>query len=353
MARRRRMTETIVGIFVLASLALLLVLVIFIGRQQNIFQESYQIHGYFKSVGGLQTGADVQLAGISVGHVKEINFARNNRVKVVLNINENQRERIREDSVANIQTFGLMGDRYVAVTVGSEDESVIPSGGTIETEEIIELADALEAARPTLENLENTMQNISNLTDRLASPESDVAGFLNNLKTITSDVREGKGTIGALVQRDDLYEKTTTVLDTTQQTMRNFEEASANVQQASTDLPVLIDDLRSSLVQLEQFSANAAAASAEVYNLIEASGGIMKDAEIVADNLRDASEDIKMATPRIPPLIESADEGVNEAKDVIEAAKKSWLIRGYFEKPLPDGPIAIGERDIARPEVTQ
>jgi hypothetical protein len=79
----------------------------------------------------------------------------------------------------------------------------------------------------------------------------------------------------------------------------------------------------------------------------------MDDARAVAGNLREASEDIKGVTPRLGPLIESADEGVGEAKEVFDAAKKSWLLRGSFEPPAPDGPIAVGGRDIAQPGVTK
>jgi phospholipid/cholesterol/gamma-HCH transport system substrate-binding protein len=353
MARRRRMTETIVGIFVLASVLLLLVLVVFIGRQQNIFQQRYEIDGYFNSVGGLQTGADVQLAGITVGHVKSIRFGTQNRVQVVMSITQNQRDRIRSDSVASIRTFGLMGDRYVAITVGSGDEPIIPPGGTIKTQETIELSDAVEAARPTLENIENTMQNISNLTDRLANPESDVATILKNVKVMTTNIREGQGTIGALVQRDDLYQKTVEILDSTKESMDNFKATTSNVQKASVDLPALMKNIGSSAQQIEGFSTKAAAAAAEIYQFVGDGGEIMGDAKTVVSNLKSASEDIKDATPKFGPLIESADSGVNDLKEVVDAAKKSWLIRGPVERPAPEGPIIVGERDVARPEVIQ
>lgn len=350
MARRKRMTETIVGLFVLASLFLLLVLVIFIGRRQNIFQQRYELHGFFNSVGGLQTGADVQLAGISVGYVRSVSFGPDSRVNVVLSVNANQMQRIRADSVASIKTMGLMGDRYVAITVGSSTEPIIPPDGTIKTQEIMELSDVLDSARPTLENLQNTMQNISDLTDQLASPESDVTATLKNVRVLTTDIREGKGTIGALMQRDDLYEKANGVLDTTRQTMENLKTASSNLQKASTDLPSVMENVRTSVEQMDAFATRAAVTATEIYQLVDDGQKVMDDAKAMASNLNSASEEIKRVTPRIGPLIESADEGVTEAKDVIEAAKGSWLLRGSFEPPAGGGPIVVGERDVARPE---
>lgn len=353
MARRRGMTETVVGIFVLASILLLLALVIFIGRQRNIFEGRYQINGFFNSVGGLQPGADVQLAGISVGHVKYISFGPDNRVKVVMSIAENQQQRVRADSVASIRTFGLMGDRYVAITVGTEKEPIIPPGGIIKTQEIIELADAIEAARPALDNVQNTIQNISNLTDRLASPDSDVATTLRNIKEMTTNIREGEGTIGALVQRDELYQKANDVLDSTKQTMENFQTVSKNIEGASSDLPLVMEDLKSSVDKIETFSVKASAAATEIYQLAGSGASVMDDAKAITGNLKEASEDIKQATPGLAPLVESADKGVAEAKEVVDAAKRSWFLRKSLEPPAPAGAIIAGERDIARPEVIQ
>jgi ABC-type transporter Mla subunit MlaD len=246
-----------------------------------------------------------------------------------------------------------MGDRYVAITVGTENEPIIPPGGIIKTQEIIELADAIEAARPALENVQNTIQNISNLTDRLASPDSDVAITLRNIKDMTTNIREGEGTIGALVQRDELYQKANDVLDSTRQTMENFHAVSTNVEEASSDFPSVMENLKSSVEKMETFSIKASAAAEEVYQLAGSGAGVMDDAQVITGNLKSATEDIKEVTPRLAPLVESADNGVAEAKEVVEAAKRSWLLRNSFEPSAPAGPIMAGERDVARPEVLQ
>ncbi len=353
MARRSRKTETIVGLFVLASLLLLLVLVVFIGRRQSIFEGHYQLHGFFKSVGGLQTGADVQLAGISVGYVKDIRFSPDNKVNVILSVNQKQMERIRADSVATIKTFGLMGDRYLAITVGSDMEPIIPRGGTIKTQETLDIDEVLDSARPTFENLQNSIQNISILTDRLANKDSDVANILRNVKEMTANINKGEGTIGALIQRDDLYEKANSVLETTQQTMQSFRSASSNVEHASQELPVLMHDLKSSVAQLDSFSTQAAAAAAEIYQLVGAGEEVMANAKDITNNLKSASEDIADITPRVKPLIRSADAGVAEAREAIDSAKKSWLLRGGAKPPIADGPIVYGARDILQPEIVK
>jgi phospholipid/cholesterol/gamma-HCH transport system substrate-binding protein len=353
MARRKRRVETIVGLFVLASLALLFLIVVFIGRRQYIFAERYEIVGMWKSVGGLQPGAEVLLAGINVGYVKDIKFGPENKVRVTMSISAAQRERIRGDSVASIQTMGLMGDRYIDITVGSAETPVIQEGGVINTAELFELAEVLEAVRPTLRNLENAIKNISFLTDQLADPSGEVGTILDNLKVVTTEVREGRGTIGALLTREDLYVKSSEVLDTAQDTMDNLKEVSENAKEASAHLPDMTADAQEAVRKVSQFSDDAARAAAGFADMAETGKDVMREADEIAANLKQASENINDAARRVGPLLESADKAVNEAQNVLDAAKRSWLLRGSFEPGSPGQPLAVGGRDVAEPEVAQ
>lgn len=352
MPKRTRKIEVIVGIFVLVSIALLLAMVVLIGRRQNVFEKRYEITGVFKSVAGLQPGAEVHLAGINIGYIRNIGFNETNEVEVVMSISTTQAERIRNDSVACIRTMGVMGDRYIQITVGSEDEPTIPPGGQIGTSEIIEWEELLEAARPTLGNIENTMKNISELTDGVTDPDGNVGTILQNVKTLSTDALEGRGTIGALFARDDIYHKTSAVLDTTQETMENLRGVTANAKEASVRLPGILEDAEDGAGKFVEFSALATEAAAGVYNIVDSGQNAMKDVEITTSNLRSASQDVREATPKIDNLIESADEGVRETRKIIGAARQSWLIRGYFEPSSPGEPIAVSGRDVAQPEVT-
>ena len=353
MPKRKGTTETIVGLFVIASLLLLLAVVVLIGRQQQFFEDHVDMTGVFESVGGLQSGAEVHLAGINVGHVKDIQFGPTNKVEVTISVSKKQMIRIRGDSVASIQTMGLMGDRYVEITVGTENEPSIPYGGTIKTSELVELTELLESARPTLQNVENAMENISLITDELADPEGEVRKIINNITVMTTDINEGRGTIGALLKRDDIYQKGSEILDTTQETIENFEEVSDNMKEASVELPEIMAKVGQSAEKFGEFSDSAAQAASDFEDILDSGKEAMKEAEIFASNLKEASQDIKEATPHFGPLIISVDEGVDEAKKVIEAAKHSWLIRGYFEPVSPGEPIVLSGRDVAPVEVSQ
>ena len=353
MPKRKGITETIVGIFVLASLALLLIFVILIGSRQSIFDKRYQIIGEFDSVAGLQSGAEVSLAGINVGHVQAIEFSESDRVLVKMGISTSQYLRIRADSRASIKTMGLMGDRYVEITVGTEAMPPLEPGETILTDELFELGEMLEEARPTLENLENAIKNISILTDELSDPDGEVSTILDNVKVLTTEAREGRGTVGALFARDDIYQKANQVLDTAAETMENLREISVNAKEASIEFPAIVDSVSSSLSQFEEFVVRATDAAGGFADMTESGQRAMSDVEAISANLRSASEDIKDATPKLAPLLVSAGEGVSEAREVVDAAKENWLFRGYFTPTHPGKPIAVSGRDVAMPEVVR
>ena len=189
------------------------------------------------------------------------------------------------------------------------------------------------------------------ITDELTDPTGDVAKILENVHVLTSEVREGKGTLGALITRDDLYQKTSGVLDTTQETVDNLKVVSSNTREASTRFDGIIEEAGSSVRKFGEFSDEARGAAAELSEMIGSGQQMAEEGKIVMSNLRSASEDIKEATPKIGPLIESADEGVGEAREAIDAVRRSWLIRGYLEPATPGVPIAVSGRDIAQPEV--
>jgi phospholipid/cholesterol/gamma-HCH transport system substrate-binding protein len=340
----KRQTEIIVGVFVIGSLILLLGVVLFMGKRQNILQAHYELSGAFKSVAGLEAGAEVLLAGINVGHVNEIKFGPHNRVMVVMSISEAQRERIRRDSVASIRTRGLVGDHYVEITTGSPDQPLIPDHGTIRTAEPIDVAALLEETRPMLGNLEGLIKNLSALTDQLTDSSGTVKSILENMNAITADIRQGKGTVGALLNEDRLYRHAEKLLQTTQETMENFRDVSTDAHRASKALPALVNETRTSLRKLGEAGEEVSAAMVGFSEFIKVMQGVAEEAKPIASNLRSSSEQIKEMTPRIGPLLESITEGVREGRRVIEAAERSWLIRGYLEPPGPAQPIALGGR---------
>lgn len=134
-----RSTETIVGAFVLLGLASLAYLAINLGNL-SLGAERYVVYAQFESASGLKPGASVEVAGVEVGRVDEITLAVD-RARVTLSLAKSVK--LQEDAIASIRTKGIIGDKYVQISLGGSDR-IIPPGGLIrETESPIQLEEII------------------------------------------------------------------------------------------------------------------------------------------------------------------------------------------------------------------
>src|SRR5881409_2479275 len=110
-----------VGVFVLIALAAFLGMVYALGARARLFEARYTIHADFTEVGGLIEGATVRLSGVQIGRVVGVNLAGQpgGKVRIDMSITKKYADRIRKDSIARIDTQGLLGDKIVEITVGT------------------------------------------------------------------------------------------------------------------------------------------------------------------------------------------------------------------------------------------
>ena len=131
--RRRLASQFRVGLFVIIALATFLGMIYALGARARLFEARYTVHADFTEVGGLTEGATVRLAGVQIGRVSAVHLPSQpgGKVRVDLNITRKYADRIRQNSVARIDTQGLLGDKIVEITVGTPDAPVVPPDGII------------------------------------------------------------------------------------------------------------------------------------------------------------------------------------------------------------------------------
>jgi phospholipid/cholesterol/gamma-HCH transport system substrate-binding protein len=199
------MTQTKVGLLVAVALAILMTTIFSLGQQERLWERKvpYEIH--FARAGGLAEGAIVSLTGVPVGSVTEMRFPpalAAAYIEITVNVTGRVTDRIREDSVATIRTYGLLGDRYIELTAGSPDAPPIPPGGLIASIDPIDYEAVLGQSGDIVSN---------------------IAAVTASLKTILGSIERGEGLLGAMMRNRELGE--TTLLDF-QLTMANLQETS-------------------------------------------------------------------------------------------------------------------------------
>jgi outer membrane protein OmpA-like peptidoglycan-associated protein len=132
------------GLFIVTTLLILAAGVFLIGERRFLFRHTYRLEAEFQNVAGLDNGADVRVGGIHLGTVKYISLPSgpNGKLTVVMDMADSTKNIVRQDSVASIKTEGLLGDKYVEVSFGSEKAGAIESGDTIRGETPVDFSDA-------------------------------------------------------------------------------------------------------------------------------------------------------------------------------------------------------------------
>jgi phospholipid/cholesterol/gamma-HCH transport system substrate-binding protein len=127
-----RTIEISVGAFVVAGIVALTQLAFQVsGLTLSDSRPTYEVNAYFDSVSGLTDRARVSMAGVVVGNVRSITLdTASYRAHVTMDIFKDSGE-LSIDSSASIQTSGLLGEKYISLTTGGE-EDVIKNGGVIE-----------------------------------------------------------------------------------------------------------------------------------------------------------------------------------------------------------------------------
>jgi phospholipid/cholesterol/gamma-HCH transport system substrate-binding protein len=188
------------GGFIVVSLIAFGVMIFWVGDRQFLFSPTHRIRTPFENVAGLDEGAPVRAGGVRIGTVERIQLPSQpgEKVTVEMELTDSARDVVKKDSIASIETEGLLGSKYVAVSFGSLEAEQVSDGDVIESRPPLDYADV---ARKTGEMLDTAKEAIDS---------SKVAiGYINeaseDLRSITGKIDGGQGTLGAMVNDQTVY----------------------------------------------------------------------------------------------------------------------------------------------------
>ena len=210
------------GAFIVMALAILATGVFIIGSKEYLFNSTYQLKAQFDNVAGLAAGDDVRLGGVHSGTVQSIALPHNpgEKVTVVMDLDRSTHEIIKHDSVASIETEGVLGSQFVAITFGSAGQGEVKDGEIIQSEPPLQMADLLKKTNGILDSSKLAVQNTVQATA--------------HLNAVSAKIDSGQGTVGALVNDKQLYtnlqQTTTTLHDTMLQAQTGVTDFQENME---------------------------------------------------------------------------------------------------------------------------
>lgn len=215
--------ETRLGLFVaLVMLATFFVLAIIGGFEK--FQRGLHLHALFKGVQELKVGDRVKMAGVEVGKVEDIQLT-DDKVKVTMKLRA--KTVVKTDSTATIKFAGLMGQSFVSLDFGTPGAPRAAENailGTAEQPDISAIMAKLDNVASGIENITKSFsgEKIDNIlgpfTDFLKQNSGPLTATIANLRSVSGQIAEGKGTVGKLIYEDSLYTSALTTISNLQTT---------------------------------------------------------------------------------------------------------------------------------------
>jgi phospholipid/cholesterol/gamma-HCH transport system substrate-binding protein len=306
----------IVGIFIFLGIAIFVTGVFTIGFQRKTFAKSIEIHILFDDIGGLQEGNNVWLSGVKIGTVKKISFHGNTQVEIILRIDKDAQSHITRDAKAKISSDGFIGNRIVLIYGGSVTAGQISAGDWLISEKSLSTDDMMAT-------LQENNKNLLEIT--------------GDLKTISRRIREGKGTIGELIND-------ASIADNLRSTLSHFKKASINseltiakineyvnglnkkgtlVNQLTTDTLVYsrfkmtLDQLNKASLSISEFADSLKQAGKSLSRTDNPAGVLLHDQQVALD--------LKEITRNLNTSSQKLDED-------LKALQSNFLFKGYFKK---------------------
>jgi phospholipid/cholesterol/gamma-HCH transport system substrate-binding protein len=307
------------GAFVLAGLLFLVLLLYMIGKNKNLFGPSFILKTRFQHVQGLVPGNNVRFAGIEIGTVKRINIISDTVIEVVMAVEDKMKKVIRRNAIVSIGSDGLMGNKVINISPVRQPAPLVAKGEVLESYKPVSTDDMLQTLSATNQDvaliaaqLKVAVQRINNSTalwtilndetlpKNLRTSVSNVqlataraALMANDLESIISGVKNGKGSVGAVLT-DTAFAK-------------NLNDAIIKIKGVGDRADELVVALNSVIADVQQ----------DVSNGKGTVNALLKDSSMVT---------------KISTSLDNIQKGTDAFSQNMEALKHNFLFRGYFRK---------------------
>jgi phospholipid/cholesterol/gamma-HCH transport system substrate-binding protein len=190
--------------------------VFILGGSSELLQDRYILHGKWQDVAGLKEGAVVRLAGWDVGEVKSIEFSdslEQRELTVGMSIMERYKPRIRIDSEARIDTVGVLGDKYVSISMGSPSEEGLQHGEFISTRAPLDFLGYTKKFEDILHNTSSISHKFDLMlgTD-VEAEQAKLGASMAHIEDLLTGISQGSGLLNTLVYDEDLSRRVKSIL---------------------------------------------------------------------------------------------------------------------------------------------
>ncbi len=269
--------ETRLGIFFALAVLAFAIILERVGTLDS-FRRGKRVTAQFNNVQDLKAGDLVKMAGVEIGRVQTIQLT-NSRVLVTMKVTPSAE--VRTDSRATIKFTGLMGQNYVQIDFGTPQGDLAKDDADLGTVEQADLSTMMQKIDKVAEDVQAMTKSFTGFQiETLVGPLRDFINVnkgpltltISNLQAVSADlssqVRQGKGTLGKLIQDESLY-------NTTLATVSNLQDTATEIKTTVAEARKVVDQVNSGqgtvgkLVKDEQIYRDAAEAMTNLKEILQ------------------------------------------------------------------------------------
>lgn len=303
----------IVGLFIIIGLGFLIGGILIVGNLQSAFNRKTSLVCLFDDVSGLQPGNNIWFSGVKIGTVKDLKFHGKSQVIVNMDVATSSRQYIRKDAMVKISNDGLIGNKILVIYGGTLEAGEVQGGDTLKVEKTFTSEDVINTAQENNKNL---------------------LAITNDIKTITSKLAAGEGSVGKLLADSTMY-------TTINQTIASLQQASVKAQQMLSTLAAFSSNLNQ-----KGTLANELTTDTVVFKSVKASvlqfQQMADSATLLISNLKQAGSNPnspvgvllhdKVAGSQLKESIKHLESSSKKLDEDLEAVQHNFLLRRYFKK---------------------
>lgn len=253
-----------VGVFVAASLVVAAVMIMKFSKGAGLFTKTYTLQLRASDVGGIIPGANVLMAGVSIGRVREITLERDGR-SVIMHSEILSDFRIRTNAIFQIRQAGFLGDRFISVTPAlavAGEAPELKDGDFVQCEETFDISQVAQSASGLMQRMDTIVSNLNRAVTRVDTTLLSENSLTNLTATIGNFRTLSEKANGAINNLDGFV--------TTN--MANLSTSITNFNVFTDNLTILTMELRATLAtnrgQITQSIQNIEGATARITNIL-------------------------------------------------------------------------------------
>jgi len=211
---------SVISMFVLSFL-LLGFIFLMVGSNQKLFQKKYSFYMFLPNVEGLLPGAFVTLSGLKVGVVGKLDYGEKEGqqgIRIELKIDKKFAPRITESSSATIKTMGILGDKYVDISLGDLRKPQLPEGSFIASNGGLDPSALIGEVAATMKEVRAVLEKVKGISEDLAGGKgvlgkllrdkqtgNDFDSMVKELRQMTYQLTEGNGSLAKMLKDTLIY----------------------------------------------------------------------------------------------------------------------------------------------------